>query len=393
MDLEALKGLNSDIVAFRRRLHSIPEVGLDLPKTRGYVREVLQSLGYQPRDCGYGLICDIGSGPGLLAMRADMDALPVQEQTGVAYASIHAGTMHACGHDAHTAVLLGIAKYFAANPPPYRVRLIFQPGEEGYFGAVNMIENGALDGVSAIIGGHVGQLFPDTPPGVFVVKSGSAMAASDDFRVVFQGKGTHGSQPQTGRDPFMAAAAFILGTQVLKGRETDPNKPSVISVGTVHGGTAYNIIPDSVEITGTVRTIAPSEREQLAKRLKELAEFSAAAYGLSAEFTYNYGYIPLVNDATMVELFMRAVRETLGEDRIVTVDKVNMGGEDMAYYLQKVPGVFYFFNTNNANKGIVAPNHNPKFDVDEEILWMMAAANIRLAELFYEGRDLQDEYR
>jgi len=382
MDVEFLKGLNEEIVGYRRDLHRFPEVGLELPKTKTYVEEVLLKLGLMPKQCGHGLTCDVGQGKKCLAIRADMDALPVEELTNLDYASQHPGFMHACGHDAHTAVLLGVAKYFAVHEPPCRIRLLFQPGEEGYFGAVDMIEHGALDGVDAAIGGHVGPVFEEVPTGTFMIKKGPASAATDNFDVIFKGAGTHGSQPHKGKDPFMVAANFILTTQVLKSRESDPNNPTVISIGSVHGGTANNIIPEEVRLTGTVRTVVNQDREHFSRRLEEIAHGLALAYGVEAGFTYNFGYIPMINDAEMTDLMTEAIKKYLGEHRVVLTEKANMGGEDMAYFLEKVPGVFYFFNTNNPEKGITAPNHSPYFNVDEDVLWMMAAADVAFAEEF-----------
>ena len=385
MELEFLKGLNKDIVRYRRDLHRIPEVGLELPKTIAYVEKTLIELGFNPKPCGHGLICDVGHGEKCLAIRADMDALPVEELTNLDYASEHPGYMHACGHDAHTAVLLGVAKYFSVYEPPCRIRLLFQPGEEGYFGAVDMIEHDAMEGVHAAIGGHVGPVFEEVPTGTFMIKKGTASAATDNFEVVFKGTGTHGSQPHKGKDPFMAAATFILTTQVLKSRESDPNNPTVISIGSVHGGTANNIIPEEVFLTGTVRTVVNDDRSHFSKRLDEIAHGLAEAYGVEADFTYNFGYIPMINDAEMTDLMVEAIGKYLGKSHVVLTEKANMGGEDMAYFLEKVPGVFYFFNTNNPEKGITAPNHSPYFNVDEDVLWMMVAADVAFAEKFAES--------
>jgi amidohydrolase len=382
MDVNQVKGLNDGIIKFRRDLHRIPEVGLDLPETKTYVFKALMSMGLFPKECGHGITCDVGDGEKFLAIRADMDALPVTELTNLPFSSEHPGKMHACGHDAHTAVLLGVAKYFSKHNPPCKIRLIFQPGEEGYFGAVDMIENGALEGVQAAIGGHVGPGFEEVPTGTFMVKKGPASAAADDFRITFRGQGTHGSQPHKGKDPFMPAADFVLNTQVLVARETDANNPAVISVGSIHGGTANNIIPDSVEITGTVRTVTKEDRELLSSRLDQMVKSLATGYGVNADFSYHFGYIPMYNNPQMCDILVQTIKESLGENRVVVSERANMGGEDMAYFLEKVPGVFYFFNTNNAEKGITAPNHSPYFNVDEDVLWMMAAADIVFAEHF-----------
>jgi amidohydrolase len=239
-----------------------------------------------------------------------------------------------------------------------------------------------LIGVDAAIGGHVGTILEGGPTGTFMLKKGPASAATDDFKIVFSGKGTHGSQPQNGRDPFMAAANFVIATQVLKGRESDPNNPSVISIGSIHGGTANNIIPKSVEITGTVRTVSDEDREHFSIRIKEIADFLAKTYNVDADVTYHFGYIPMINDDKLTDLMGTVLKANLGESSVVFTQKASMGGEDMAYFLERVPGTFFFFNTNNPEKGITAPNHSPYFNVDEDTLWMMAAAHIAFAESF-----------
>ncbi len=379
MRIEDVKGLLPRVREHRRYLHSIPEVGLELPKTKAYVRGVLESLGYQPRDVGPGIVVDIGQPP-YIALRADMDALPLEEKRDVPYKSTHPGKMHACGHDAHTAVLLGIAEYFKKNPPHRSVRLIFQPGEEGYFGAKLMVEAGVMDGVEKIVGGHVGggPLVGPLPTGAVVSRKGPFLAAADYFEVKFKGAGTHGSAPHTGKDPVAAAIHFASAAYTGRARLIDQRHPATLSITVLKAGTVHNIIPDEAYVSGTVRTLYVEDRQKFEEFLGAFARSTAEPFGVQAEFVYHKGYPPLVNTPEVVEQ-IKGIAERLGV-MYHEAELPNMGAEDFAYYLEKAKGAFFFVNTNNPDKGITAPNHSPYFDVDEDVLWIPMAIMISIVE-------------
>ena len=376
MNLERIKEIAEEVVNFRRDLHRIPEVGLDLPKTVSYVVEKLRSFGLHPKEMGKGVVCDIGEPP-FVAVRADMDALPMEEKNDVPYRSEHPGAMHACGHDAHTAVLLGLAKYLSENPPKTGVRLIFQSGEEGYFGALEMIKAGALENVKAIIGEHVGS-FMEAPEGAVITRKGTFMASSDIFRVKFKGKGGHGSAPHAALDPIAPASQFVLALYSFRGREINQTHPFVSTITKFVSGTTFNVIPDEAELAGTVRAIDEEDRKKAARRLEELARGIAEANGLEVEFEYEWLYRTLVNSDEYVEKLGKIVKE-IGVP-FVELDSPIMGAEDFSYYLEKVPGVFFFVNTMNREKGIIHPNHSPYFDIDEEKLWIPLAIFVRFIE-------------
>lgn len=365
---EAIEKHLKDIITYRRDLHRIPEVGLELPKTKAYVEEKLSLFGLKPYHVGPGIAVDIGDPP-FVALRADMDALPLEELNDIPYKSEHRGKMHACGHDAHTAVLLGVAQYFAQNPPNRGIRLIFQPGEEGFFGAKYMVEAGVLDNVEVIIGGHVGALgWNDIKPGSVISKRGPFMAAADEIHVTFIGKGTHGSIPHTGIDPIVPAAHYIMAVYNMRSRELNGTHPVVISIGEVHSGTTHNIIPEKSHLSGTVRTTISDDREYIAKRLEEIAHCVGKMYRADVNFQYDYGYPPLSNTPYVVDLIENISRSSA----IPYVEAIEpiMGAEDFSYYVEKVPGAFFFVITSNPEKGITAPNHSPHFNIDEELLWI-----------------------
>ena len=357
----------SEIITYRRELHQIPEVGLELPKTKAYVEEKLRSFGLEPRRVGPGIVVDFGEPP-YVGLRADMDALPLQELRDVPYKSKHDGFMHACGHDAHTAVLLGVAHHFAENPPSRGVRLVFQPGEEGYFGAKHMVDAGVLEGVEVIVGGHVGSGIAGGKPGTVISKRGPFMASADEFHVSFKGKGTHGSMPHTGIDPIVPAAHYVMAVYNMRARELNQTHPVVITVGEIHSGTTHNIIPETSRMSGTVRTVTPEDRRYIADRLEEISNSMGKMYKADVEFEYKWGYPPLHNTPEVVETIENIV--VSAELPYVEAPEPIMGAEDFAYYIERVPGAFFFVDTSNPNKGIIAPNHSPYFDVDEDLLWI-----------------------
>jgi len=370
--------LGERAIAHRRALHAIPEVGLELPETLAYVRGALLAAGLEPRDCGGGLVVDVGEAGPLIALRADMDALPVTEETGLPYASRRPGFMHACGHDAHAGGLLACAEAYAASPPEgYRVRLIFQPGEEGFFGAKGLIAGGALDGVSAIEGGHVGDLSEELAPGQLGFSMGPLMAASDLFEGAFLGSGGHGAAPHRAKDPIPALAAYVMALQAFRNRVPDQRRPFVVSVCSLAAGSTYNVIPGEARFSGTARTLSPDDRALAREGIERACVGVAATHGLSQSFRWIEGYPPLCNDARASEVAMAAASEALGASRVRELTVPSMGGEDFAYYLERVPGCFWFMNTQGDGRGF--PNHHPRFDVDESRLGDFAQAHLAIA--------------
>jgi amidohydrolase len=368
-------------IKHRQALHAIPEPGLELPRTTSYIRHALAAAGIEARDCAGGLLADLGSSGPLIAIRADMDALPVHEETGAVYASTIDGCMHACGHDAHSAALLAIAEYLSGNPPQgYRIRLLFQPGEEGFFGARHMIAAGCLDGVSAITGGHVGDLSEELAPGQAGFMAGKLMAASDIFEGSFTGSGGHGSAPHKAVDPIPALAQFVLGVQNFRARVPDQRSPFVLSICQISAGSAFNIIPGTASFKGTARTLGSAERLLARAGVEAAGKGAALATGTSFELAWIDGYPALVNDQAATEAARKAAERVLGSERVRTMSLASMGGEDFAYYLEKIPGCFWFMNTQAPDRNIKYPNHHPRFDLDESYLADFAAVNLGTAQ-------------
>ncbi|NLY84775.1 MAG: amidohydrolase [Tissierellia bacterium] len=382
--LKLIKEVEQDIINWRRELHQIPEVGLDLPQTSAYVAEQLRKMGipYREKVGVSGIVGLIEGGqPGkTIALRADMDALPIKEETGLPFASKN-GNMHACGHDAHTAILLGVAKVLNENRDKLKgnVKLIFQPAEEGPGGAKPMIDEGALENpkVDAVMGLHVGNLTDNVKEGIIMVSYDSMMACLDRFRVKLIGKGCHGAYPETGIDPVAMAGYFITKLQTIVSREIGATDPAVITVGKINGGYAYNIIPDKVELEGTVRAVDQEVSEYIAKRIEDLAKGTSEVMRGKYEYEYVFGYPPLVNDEEFTKDFVESAKKVIPEEDIVIMKKPVMGGEDMAYFLREVPGTFFFVNTPKAIDGQYYPHHNSKFDIDEDLFWKGAAAMLQ----------------
>ena len=385
--IDKCRSLQDSLVAVRRALHRIPELGLDLPKTQEFILNKLNEYGieYELNLGDSGIIAYINKGkPGkVIALRADMDALPVTEQTGVEYASTHEGCMHACGHDAHVTMLIGAAKVLNEHKDELNgeVRLLFQTGEETCKGAQMMINNHTIDGVDAIFGTHIGCILDkDIPCGKFIVCPGPVMASYDRFVIKVKGIGCHGSTPEKGIDPVNIAAHVILGLEGIIAREFSAHVPAVISIGRISGGSAYNAIPSVVELEGTTRALDEEVRQKLASRIEEVARGSAQAFGGEIEFEMDWGAPPVVNDADMAAFAADCARAVLGEDEVITHrDTPNMGGEDFANYLMKIPGAFMFLSSSNPDKGTDIAHHNPKFNIDEDVLWEGSAVFVKIA--------------
>jgi amidohydrolase len=377
MDInDAAKAVHEEILSWRRGLHKIPEIGFELKQTSGYICNVLEQIGIPYRIAARtGIVALIeGGSPGpTLALRADMDALPITEETGLPFASTN-GNMHACGHDAHMAMLLGAAKiiYGLRSRLAGNVKLLFQPGEEGHGGAEEMIADGCLEapGVDAAIGLHVGQIFPEIKAGQVGICEGPILAASTAFEVTVKGKSSHGALPHLGVDAITTGAEMILALQKIVSRELDPIYPAVLTVGMIEGGEAFNIVTSKLTFRGDFRTLYESDRQMIIRRLGEICHHIAEANRAGAEVQILGGYPPTVNDPGITGKVITAAEQVIGAENIVRIKRPNMGTEDMSLYLQQVPGAFFVLGTGNPDKGITYPHHNSKFDVDEDVLWI-----------------------
>ena len=361
----------------RRRLHAIPELCFQENQTAATIRAELDRLGIAHvdgvADAPTATIAIIGD-PSLpcIALRADIDALPITEQTGVSYASRHSGHAHSCGHDGHSATLAGAAAILSSlgDQLPVCVKCIWQPAEEGGAGADRLVKAGVLDGrlgpkVSAIFGLHG---WPGLPVGTVATKSGPMMAATDQFAVTIKGKGCHAASPHLGRDPIVAAAEAILSLQQVASREVDPVDSIVVTVGMIHGGTAVNIIPPSVRFSGTVRTLTDDVRQQAkAAVLRRLAGI-AAANDCVAEVQWQDGYPPTINDPSAADYVSRVARASLGADAFIPLGAPSMGGEDFAYYLQHVPGCFIRLGLRPRDAADSPGLHTPQFDFNDDAI-------------------------
>lgn len=389
---EICKELQDEIVTMRRDLHQIPEIGGNLPETKAYVMKKLTEMGipFTENKSDSGLIAEIrGGSPGrTIAFRADMDALPIQEANDVEYISGHEGAMHACGHDAHTAMLLGAARVLNENKEriPGTVRLLFQTDEEGSRGAERTIKEGGLQGADAVFGTHIGTILSkDIPSGTLVCTPGCCMASFDKFVIRVKGNGCHGSTPEKGVDPINIASHIVINLQEIVAREIAATKPAVLTIGHMEAGFAYNVIPSEALIEGTIRALDEDVRQELARRIGEVAEATAKAFRGEAEYEMIWGAPPVISDPEMAALAADCAREVVGETHVIDrVDAPNMGGEDFAYFLNQVPGAFMFLSSSNPEKHTDVPHHNPRFNVDEDVLWIGSAMFVKIAERFLE---------
>ncbi len=364
---DEINALAAKLIRWRRDFHRYPEIANQEKRTSAVVREFLESLSLPVRSAaGTGLIAVLeGKGEGrTVALRADMDALPLEEEGEKEYKSLNSGAAHACGHDGHMAILMAVAKILARRKEALsgRVVFLFQPAEERPpGGAMRMIDDGALDGVDAVFGLHLWQPLPTGKVGIL---KGPMMAQSDEFSVVVRGKGGHGSMPHLAIDPILVASHIVVNVQTIVSRNVDPLKPCVVSFGSVSGGTTFNIIPAEVSLIGTVRSFDADVQALAERRLREIAAETARALGASCTLDYIKGFPALVNHGQMVDFVTDTARKVLGEDCLKPISPI-MGGEDFAYYLQKVPGAFFFFG---AGDGCPFPHHHPAFDIDEKAL-------------------------
>lgn len=368
----AIAAILPDIVSTRHHLHQHPELSDQEEQTGALVAERLRSLGLDEVRSGvggHGVIGTLeGRAPGweegpIFALRADMDALPIQEMRETEYKSCKPGVMHACGHDGHTSTLLGTAAVLARMRDQVRgrVRFVFQPAEETVGGAVRMCAAGALDGVEAIVALHG---WPGMKVGQIGVRSGPMMASSDTFDLTIRGRGAHAAQPHNSVDPIVVGAQIVLAFQTLASREISPTDSIVVTVAQFHAGTAHNIIPGVAELKGTVRCLTQAHRDSMPERLERIAAGICAAFRAEYDFQYRYGTPVTVNDADINALVEEVGREVLGESNVVPLEAPSMGAEDFAYYVNQVPGAMFRLGVGET----MTPLHTPTYNFADEAL-------------------------
>lgn len=360
---------NEYVIELREYFHENPEESFKEFNTSKRITDELLKMSLKPLIIAEtGVYADIkGKRDGrTVAFRADIDALPVAEKNKVPYKSKNNGIMHACGHDAHTAMALGIAEYFSENRDfKGTVRVFFQPAEEAPpGGAIKMIKEGLMDGVEYVIGQHVTS---ELPTGAVGFRPGAANANSDSFFIKIIGKGGHGSAPHKSVDAIFLAAEYISLVQGIVSRMTDPVKPAVITVGTINGGYRHNVIADEVKITGTVRTQDDETQKMIMRELENLLKGLCEIYHATYEFNYEIGYPVLINDDEVTSIVKEVSTSLVGEKNVYKIPQ-RMGGEDFGYYLRETKGSFYYLGVANESKGIISPNHSPTFDIDESAL-------------------------
>jgi amidohydrolase len=374
------------LVEVRRDLHRHPETAFTEVRTAGLVADRLRAAGLEPRTgvgrTGVMATVQGGRAGRTVLLRADMDALPIQEQNDVPYRSTVDGRMHACGHDCHTSILLGVSRKLADAAPalPGAVSLVFQPAEEEGGGAEAMIADGALERPKpdAAFGLHVWQTLELGKVGV---TPGPFMAAVDEFQVTVRGKGAHAAMPQLGRDPVLALAHMVTALQAIASRQTDPLKEIVVSVTQLRAGSAFNIIPESAWMNGTCRVFDTEVWRDLPARFERICRGVAQAFECEVEIRFNRVNRPTVNDPAMAAIARAAAAEVVGEENIVD-DLRTMGGEDFSAFLARVPGCFIAIGSRNAARGLVWDHHHPRFDVDEGSLAIGAEVLLRTARRF-----------
>jgi len=369
-----------DMTQWRRHLHTIPELSFDCPKTAAFIKERLEEIGVDEIHEGIaetGIVAIInGQGAGAtIGLRADFDALPIEEETGVAYASTHPGKMHACGHDGHTTMLLGAARYMAETRNfSGRVALIFQPAEENGGGAEVMCKEGMMDrfDIKQVYGIHN---IPGFDFGTFMTTPGPIMAAVDMFTINITGRGGHGAMPHETADPVVAVCGMVQAIQTIGSRNVHSAQEKVISVTQIHTGTASNIIPETAMINGTVRTFDKDTQALIRRRMEEVVAGQAASYGVTAELDYEVGYPATVNDAAGAAFAAKVAVDVAGEAKVVADMPKVAGSEDFAYMLEERPGAYLFLGT-----GEGAGLHHPKFNFNDEVAPIGASFFVRMVE-------------
>jgi amidohydrolase len=379
--LVELPELEPEIIGWRRHFHERPELSYDEHETARFVEWKLQRWGLEPeRPTPTSVVARLrGDLPGpTIALRADMDALPIEEENTFEFASKHPGVMHACGHDGHTAMLLGVAQLMSRRGAelPGEVRFVFQHAEEKPpGGAVELVEAGVLEGVDAIVGAHLMSII-DT--GQIVVLPGPELAAADLFEITVRGRGGHGAMPQQTVDPVAVAAQLVSTLQLPVSRQTDPLDSAVLSITRIVGGSAHNVIPETVELWGTVRTFRPETREEIRESMARISESVTAAFGAEADFRWVEGYPAVVNDPRVAGVIAEAASAVVGNGGVVDIPPI-MGGEDFSAYLARTPGAFVLVGARSEEAESAYPHHHPRFTVDERALPIGVAVLVRSA--------------
>jgi amidohydrolase len=375
-----------EMVETRRYLHQHPEFGYEEHETAKFVAHRLRKLGYTVKE-GVGKTGVVGllkekTEGKVLLIRADMDALPLQELNDVEYKSQNDGYMHACGHDAHVAILLTVAKKLVdmRGVIPGQIKLIFQPAEEGLNGAEAMVADGVMEdpAVDNAVGLHI---FTNFEVGLVAATSGSVMAAVDEFHLKIKGKGGHGASPHEANDPIVISSNIINASQTIVSRSVEPVQPVTLTFGTFHSGTSFNIIPEEAVLSGTVRTFTQDVHDLVKRRFEELVSGICSSFGAKYELDYEQTNIATVNDAWMTGLVRDCAEEVVGRDKLI--DYVTTGGEDMSIYLREVPGCFFFVGGRNASKGITSPHHSPYFDIDEDSMLIGGEMFLRIVRKYF----------
>ncbi len=372
--------------ALRRDLHRNPELSWHEKRTSELLASTLEGFGVTDikRVANTGLIARVPgrdhSAP-IVALRGDIDALPIHEDTGLSFSSANDGVMHACGHDVHASWAVAATRLLLESPARGDVLVVFQPAEEVGEGARAILATGALDAVRAIFGGHVDRRFE---VGQIVAQEGALAASTDTFRITLTGAGSHGARPHESRDPIVGAGALIGALQTIVSRQLDPAKPGVVTVGTIKGGSAPNIIPDSVELSGTIRATTTETRTLLTGEVQRMAEAIAATYGLTAAVVLKGGTPPIVNPAIGANWARQAVTQVLGADALVPLGTTNMGGEDFAEYIQKIPGCFMRIGAREKGGRVIAA-HSPSYYASEDALFIGAAVLAECARVASES--------
>jgi amidohydrolase len=377
---ESVTRMKERAIRMRRDLHRIPETGFNEKQTSAYVSERLKDLELDVHTgiAGTGVVGLLSTGkPGpTLMIRADMDALPIAEETGLPFTSTHPGCMHACGHDSHMAMALGAAAVLSRLKDRFKgnVKFVFQPAEEGPGGAQPMIAAGVLENptVDYALGCH---LWAERPEGYLGVRPGPFMAAMDRFDLKILGKGGHGAQPHLCVDALEVGTQVVAALQRIVSRHMDPIEPAVVTVGTFHAGTAFNITPSEAVMSGTTRTFNETTWSSWEGRIGKVVRGVCEAMGAGYELKYTRGYPPTINDAGMAEVVRRCAAQVVGEERVLVPD-LTMGGEDMSFFLQRVPGCYYCIGVGREG---AAPLHNSKFDFNEDLMLLGIETHCRVA--------------
>jgi amidohydrolase len=386
--LDRAKQLSDRLIAWRREFHMHPELGFEETRTAARVAEVAESLGYRVRTgvARTGVVAELGNGSPVVAIRADIDALPIQEENDVDYVSQVPGVMHACGHDAHTAMALGVATLLQEESFPGTIRFLFQPSEErgdeeGVSGAPRMVEDGAMEGVDAVLGLHV---WSSSPTGSIAIRGGPVSAGVDTFRATIIGHGGHGAYPHRTVDPIFLAGHVILALHGIVSRRLRPIDPAVITVGSIQGGRAANVIPAQVDITGTLRFMDQGVREQIHAEIERALEMTRVMGG-DYELRFEPGGLPMVNDEAVAGCIREVAIDLLGEDNVLP-SEVSMGSEDFGAFCDLAPGAM--FRLGCLIEGDERQGHNACFDIDEDCMPVGVAIMAEVALRLLRGDNL-----